>query len=86
MLPSGKEPENPRRADHQCRDDGYGRIDRILKSLRRVDPQNQVPDHAAAHCSGQTQNGNPQNVHLFLQSQHGAGYRKRDGSDNLKGK
>ena len=64
--------------------DGNQGVDRVLKGDRGRDPQDQVPDHAAADGGTQTEDGDAKDIHALFQADHRTGCSKGDGANQFQ--
>ena len=71
-------PADKRQKDNDRRNDGYERIDRIAKSGRRHDADNNIPDNSAADSGNESHCRDPEDVHFLLYSDD----RARNGESN----
>ena len=77
-------PPHHRGKHEQRRDNGHQHIFGIQKSGGRGQPQQQIPQNAAAHGGGHAQHAHAEDIHIFLQPGHRAGKGERHRAYDLQ--
>ena len=75
-----------RNKDQDTDHNGGGRESGILESGRRGNVQDQVPQDSASDSRREAQNGNAEDIHLFLDADNGSGNGKGNGTDDFQDK